>query len=221
MAPTRFWPREPDKTGRQFTKEMKKIFAVLVFVFLMVLNTLGGEVVLSWDNNTNNPPGMVDHTAVYVSTNSFTLTNAVVNVPDPLNIVTQTVFYGPVYSFFVTAVATNSLESEVSNQIRYQRFLASIDQDNLLTLGGSTNWANAVITIGPSNGVLSGVLPNMTYRPTNYQNAIKDCFVVQIPETFGTKTNGTPENITNWYSVHFVYRNFPPLLSAEPDRIGP
>jgi hypothetical protein len=169
--------------------------------------------VLTWDNNTNNPPELVVGSAVYFSTNYFANVNWRVNIPYPLNLITQAVTIGPIYSAFVTAVGSSTLESKPSNQIRYQRFLATIGKTNLITLQGSTNWNEASLVEYPKYGILSGTPPNLTYQPTSFIYTVKDYFTYRIPETF------EGYDVINYYSVHFRYGNNPPIIQQNTDNI--
>ena len=193
---------------------MKKLFSFLACILLVAYSLRSGDIVLTWDNSTSNPPGVVESTRVYFSTNYFTSGNWQTNIPVPINEVTQKVSVGLVYSAFCTAVSTNSLESKPSNQIRYQRFLTIIGKPNIIILQGSSDWSQTVLTVAPTNGILSGTPPNMTYQPTNFIYAVKDFFVYKTPDM------SSGDNITNWYSVHFLYGNNPPIIPQNTDNIG-
>jgi hypothetical protein len=92
---------------------------------------------------------------------------------------TTTVELGSVYAYHLTAYNTAGLESDPSNEIRFQLLLASPNTTNNFTLTGFTNWQSAVLTEYPTNGTLTGTPPDLVYIKTN-PLAIKDGFVYSI-----------------------------------------
>lgn len=112
------------------------------------------------------------------------------------------------YQAYVTSVSDIGLESDPSNQVRYQNFFVNgIGKATALTLGdvGTTNFAAFLLVQQPTNGIVSGVAPNVLFTPTsNFGN--KDMFVYQSPEMW------MGQHITNYYGVLKNLTNKPPVL---------
>ena len=183
---------------------MKKIISTLIGMFLLTFCLASAEVHLVWDANVE--PDLAGY-KLYQSTDYFSSTNRVVENVGNITMRVINVENGPLYSLYVTAYNTSGLESRPSNQIRYQRLLAHAGRPNTFTLLGATNWSGARLINSPTNGILSGTLPTITYTPTNTISKTGDVLEYEIQELW------EGYNITNYYSIRFVYDNTPPTIS--------
>lgn len=192
---------------------MKTPIAFIIGLFLLTFSLFSAEIMVAWDNPTNSVPVSLTN-IVYVSTNSFPDTNALqVRVQGNESNAIIPVVTGPNYKLYVEA--WNILPSEPSNQIRYQRIEVDIRKSTSITIDGATNWAGAILTKPPTNGILIGSPPFFMYTPTNTVAAVKDRFTYQISETW------MGEPITNYYSIHFQYPNQSPKMIDQVEVIVP
>ena len=173
-------------------KIMKKLL-ILLLLGLLWTRVECSELKLFW---TNSSPSTIAGYKLHLSfgrpTNFF-----VVDVGN-VNITKISVSTGPVYSFYVTAYDTNKLESDPSNQIRYQQFLikTGIGRKNPIRLSGTTNWATATLVQVPKTGVFTGNPPDIKYFVTGFLPTGRDRFVYKLSETW------QGEYITNYYEVY-------------------
>ena len=156
---------------------MNKLIFLLLFISSLSFTTLAQEVKLTWKPNTE--PDLAGY-KIYQSTNFFeTPSTNFINVNAPLTNVTTTVEFDRVQAYRLTAYNTAELESEPSNEVRFQMLLAAPYATNSFTLTGFTNWQSAILSTPPTNGVITGTPPNIFYHRTN-ATAIKDNFVYSI-----------------------------------------
>jgi hypothetical protein len=131
------------------------------------------EVRMGWNPNTE--PDLAGY-RMYQSTNFFnTPSTNFITVIAPSTNASSVVDFDNVYAYHLTAYNTTGLESEPSNEIRFQLLMASPRLTNSFTLTGFTNWQSAILTKPPTNGIITGNPPNISYRRTN-ATAIKDNF---------------------------------------------
>jgi len=192
---------------------MKKlILIVLTAVSLFTISAAGQSTLgVVWNSGTgwNTNSTM---TYLYVSSNEVSrLSPRITNAPLVTTYTNIPITTNQLYSMFVTGAETNAptIESDVSNQIRFQllpyvRGTAS----KTFTMLSYTNvsWASFQLIQAPTNGVLSGTPPNITYTPTNGTGFNRDRFVYKSPEMAG----GT--NITYNYGIYFYWFNSAPAL---------
>jgi len=195
---------------------MKKLILIALAVILYTISTAAQLTVsVIWDPGTNwnlNTIGTYLYMStndVYADTNRFA--TRVFNAPRIYTNSNVAVNTNALFSMYITAADTNNLtlESDVSNQVRFQLFPYVRGQSNQsLTLKSYTaiTWAQFLISQYPTNGILSGTPPNLVYTPTNTGFFNKDRFVYKSPETFG----GT--NIFYTYSIYFYWFNSAPVL---------
>jgi hypothetical protein len=184
---------------------MKKILIVLsLLCVLLNANAASKTITIAWDAN---PELDILGYKNYNSTNAFVTTNAAVLVTNALTY-TMPIEIGPVYSLYVTAINTVGLESDPSAQLRYQEHLVYPKKTNNIVLAGTTNWVGAVLSMSPTNGILTGTPPNIIYTPTNI-TATSDIIQYKI----ATISGGT--NVLNYYKFAFVYVNSPPNIRLQ------
>lgn len=101
------------------------------------------------------------------------------------------------YQYYVTAAGTNSLESEPSNQIRYQLFYVNASKPTIFTLAdvNVSNFPSFVPGLRPAFGTLGGTVPMVVFTPSNNITFTKDVFSYSNPEVFANR------NITNYYGL--------------------
>ena len=181
---------------------MKKIIASSI-IFACSLLSYGQTIQITWDAN---PEPDISGYRLHYSTNSlippFSFTNTVGSTT-----LTSTipVVSGPLYAITATAFNTSGLESDYSQQLRYQLFRSYTKITNNLVLLGSSNWPTAILRRSPTNGILSGAPPNLQYRVTNTIIGIsRDYFIYEISDS-GVAS-------TNYYSIHFIVPNSPPRI---------
>lgn len=187
---------------------MKKL---LLIVFLALIFNLNAFSQLTMTAFWVPGPTNVAPTYFYISTNNiWSVTNRNdfrVLIPYGITNYTSAVTTNRLFSMYVTTYYTNTTaESRPSNQVRYQLFPIVRGKANysLVALDYTgTNWFNFQIVISPTNGIISGVLPNLTYTPTNNVYFFKDRFVYKSPELFANT------NILYYYSLHFINTNSP------------
>lgn len=195
---------------------MKRL--LLTVLTLLTLNTnVSAQLTMTvfWKpGSTNLMP-----TYFYMSTNDIWLNtnrnNLKVLVPVGLTNYITPITTNRLYSMYVTSLNTNTTaETRPSNQIRYQLFPFIRGKTNYPFISldyFGTNWSNFQIVTQPTNGIVTGTLPNLTYTPTNKAYFLKDRFVYKSPEIFAET------NILYYYSVHFVNTNFPTVIQ---DAVG-
>ena len=186
---------------------MKKIIA-MGMLFTSLIHVWSGEVRMVWRPNIE--PDLAGY-KMYQSTNFFnTPSTNFITILAPSTNATSTVEFGRVQAYHLTAYNTAGLESDPSNEIRFQMLLAAPDATNSFTLTGFTNWQSAILTRPPTNGVITGTPPNIFYRRTN-ATAIKDNFVYSIEKQplVSAETNV----ITNYFSVHYINPNMTPTIT--------
>lgn len=185
----------------------KWISSLLLSFFTISLSA--ASVSLEWDKSTNTD---VAGYKLSVSTNDFLTTITNIDVPS-VNTTNYTISLvdGPVYSFKMVCYNVSGLTSEDSNKIRYEQKTAIIGITNLFTLRGGTNWAGAILRKSPTNGVISGTPPTITYRTTNVPASMRDGLEYQLDSY-----QGVP--VTNYYGIKMenpVYTNTPPKLTLK------
>jgi hypothetical protein len=178
---------------------MKKILTsiVLFFVLISTMAAATKPITLAWEPNAETDVGGYYFYYKPVYTSNWT-TNTIVgrlttNITVALDLTT-------VYQFYVTAYNTNALESEPSNQVRYQGYLVNGNKKpTALVLADpiSTNFASYVLISLPTNGTITGTPPNIVFTPSP-GFGIKDSFAYRSPELFEDM------NITNYYSVYSI-----------------
>jgi fibronectin type 3 domain-containing protein len=160
-------------------------------------------VTVAWDQN---PETDIASYGVYVSTNSFqsvAFTN-IVDFPTTTNRVPVQPNIG--YSFYVTAKNTAGLESDPSTVLYYTQVAVKPNTPNNLILTGTNDWTGATLFSAPTNGTISGTLPNLTYTVTNLAASV-DRLSYKIPST-GTNAN-------YYYTVNFIFPNSPPSIRLQ------
>lgn len=136
---------------------MKPLFSL--GLALLTISVSGGDIPLAWDSPTNEPTAAF---ILYASTNALSAANfrtAPVRLPlPPINTVTLSSFKPGTYWITVTAVSTNTLESDPSNILVAQVPTPPVNlrtvllqYSNTITNAG-TNWVDAGffrVKIGP------------------------------------------------------------------------
>ena len=179
-------------------------------MFAMSLGTVAAQstVTLAWDPS---PDAGVGGYYIYyktVAAPSFATTNVIGQATT--NVTIQGIVVNTVYQFYATAYSTNGLESDTSNQVRYQYFQVNgSGKPTALTLGdvGTSNFAGFLLVSAPTNGLVSGNPPNVIFSP-NGSFTGKDAFSYRNPELFAGV------NITNTYAVYKVGINTPPRIKS-------
>jgi hypothetical protein len=184
-------------------RRFKSKLSLFIGFLLCSVNLFAGQITLLWEPNVDSDLGGYK---LYSSTNSF-VTTTVTNVGN----VTQKdcfVVNGVLYSFYATAYDTNGIESDPSNMLKYYRRTVVIGRTNVVQLMGDMNWVGAELVVSPTNGVLSGTPPNLFYFTFSTNAGGMDKFTYKIADIF----HG--QNITNYYSVHFLRVIGPPVVRA-------
>lgn len=186
---------------------MKHLFAFIFGLATMLLVARGAT--LTWEPT----PGtnIAGYKLYWKSSTNFTYFTTNVVGQQNTNVTIPSVPY-LVYQAYVTSYTFDEFESDPSNMVRFQFiFVNGIGKTTILTLGdfNNSNFSGFVLVSSPTNGVISGVAPNVTFSPSsNFGNV--DMFVYKSPEMW------MGQNITNYYCVLKTIINKPPLLLKDP-----
>lgn len=161
---------------------MKKLFFLFFVAFKIYAQS---TVTLAWDANEDTT---VTGLKLYTSTDFFNLDSSVTEIPNTttfnLNVETD-----QTYSAFITATNAAGLESEPSNTVRFTKFILTqrtniFDFSDTITISETNN-----ISEYPTNGIIYGEFPNITYVYTNSFVSAKDFFKVQSAVSTNTIDN--------------------------------
>lgn len=188
-------------------KKIQSYFIVIFTLFTLTLSAQTKSVTLEWDPSPDtNVVGYVMYYKDVLAPSFFST-----NIPGKFstNVVIGGLMVNVVYQFQVTAYISDGLESDFSNQIRYQYFYVNANKATPLVLGdsGTTNFANFLLISSPTNGIITGTPPNVTFSPTVGFTG-KDSFSYKSPELFNEI------NITNGYGIYKVDINVPPNIKS-------
>lgn len=145
------------------------------------LHCFGGQVRLHW-NPPESGPDLAGY-YLYESLNFFEVDPLapLQDIDEAYTNTTAMIEIGQIHAFHLTAYNTYGLESDPSNEIRFQLLTLpskGTNANDMLMLG-FTNWASAVLTKPPTNGIIVGVPPNIQYYRTNFAS-YKDGFIYNI-----------------------------------------
>ncbi len=177
---------------------MKKIISLILIFIASVIAYSMDSITIAWDKNPET--NVVEYT-VYFSTNDFIENTNSCGVGTNLT-AELPVGYDIPYRLIVTAKDEFGLESEPSRIIYFTQQVINPDENNNLILTGTNDWSNAILLSAPTNGVISGTLPTLTYTVTN-NTAISDNISYIIDDSNET-------NASHYYSFDFTYTNNPP-----------
>lgn len=166
----------------------------MLFVAL-TMGATAASVTLGWTPSTE--PEVLSYNVYYklASTNVWSATNVVGRLNTTATLpITQF----SLYQYYVTAVVTNALitgplESEPSNQIRFQSYYVMGTRTTFLRLTDvtATNVPLFVMAKTPTMGALAGTPPNVGFTPAVGFDT--DFVSYKNPELFSN------QNVTNFY----------------------
>jgi hypothetical protein len=173
-----------------------KIFLTMLFAAL-TMGATASSVTIGWNPSTD--PEVLSYNVYYKlsSTNVWTTTNVVGQLNTTA---TLPIRQFALYQYYVTSVITNSaitgqLESEPSNQVRFQSFYVMGTRTTFMRLS-DVNAANIPLftaVTSPTKGALAGNPPTLAFTPA--VGFDMDLFSYKNPEIFGG------ENVTNYYGL--------------------
>lgn len=176
---------------------MKKLLLIMsqMLVALMIANAAQPITLpmakVSWDG----VPEASSYNVYYKPTiaNTWVITN-VVDKTNNFTIIPITPYV--TYQIYVTSLNDVGIETEPSNQVRYQLMYVNANRSTPLVLGdlSSTNFPSFILANNTTNGTLSGTPPSIVYTP-NSGGVKKDTFSYKSSELY----QGI--NITNYYVV--------------------
>lgn len=178
---------------------MKKLY--VLFCLFISAQLFPEEIRVIWQPNTE--PDLAGY-IIYHSTNYFSGDFTKIDVGN-VDIATITNKYSVVNSYYLTAYNTSGLESDPSNQIRFEHLPVNRLITNHFTIKGYSSFDGAILVKSTKHGVLEGYPPNIYYYCTN-KYAYKDEFIYSIPVA-------GLDPITNYFILQILYPNTPPTIS--------
>lgn len=164
-----------------------------LLVTAMTLAVGAQTATVMWDSIPDT--SVVSYNVYYKTSTSstWTTTNVVGRLNNSAALSVQPLL---VYQYYVTAMSDTGIETEPSNQVRFQYFHVNASKPTSLTLGdvGTANFPSFVLITNTVAGTLTGTAPSVTFTPT-LSGFKKDSFVYKSPELY----QGL--NVTNYYAV--------------------
>ena len=181
--------------------KLTNIFSKLVgFMAAMSLSATAASVTLEWTPSSE--PEVISYNVYYkLSTaNTWSTTNVVGRLNNKAVLPIDQFL---LYQFYVTAIITHPsitgpLESDPSNQVRFQSFYVNGSRTTFLRISdvNTTNFAGFTLVTNVVRGALAGNPPALAFTPNTGFSV--DSFVYKNPELFSGR------NVTNYYSLEKV-----------------
>jgi hypothetical protein len=190
-----------------------KIFLTMLFAAL-TMGATASSVTIGWNPSTD--PEVLSYNVYYKLTNTNVWTTT--NVVGRLNTTaTLPVSQFALYQYYVTSVITNSaitgqLESEPSNQVRFQSFYVMGTKTTFMRVS-DVNAANIPLftaVTSPTKGALAGNPPTLAFTPA--AGFDMDLFSYKNPEIF------SGQNVTNYYGLVKLPTNPSTITTVTPKK---
>lgn len=165
---------------------MKELLLLFFTAFKIYAQT---TVTLAWDANEDTT---VTGLKLYTSTNFFQ--DALITDLPNTTTFDFSVNSNTTYSIYLTATNAAGLESEPSNKVRFTKFFSN-NRTNVFDLSSTVSPIADTnnISVYPTNGIIYGEFPYITYVYTNSIASTKDYFKIST----GELTNV----VDNYYSI--------------------